>query len=648
MTTIPAPSLPRVLLLLAALAAPGAAFAQGAGSTSTNFLKIGMGARASAMGGSFTAVSDDATAIFWNPAGLILAGGTQFSLTHAEWLDGVDSEFFAFTQNLDMDGAFGGSLSYLGSGAFPSTLETSTGQYAGLGGMVSASDFAGSAAYAQRLGRWFGGDFFQRSLVGLRATVVGQNVQQFGSGGFSVDLGYLYELERHKFYVGATLLNVGTSIQNYGQPLSYQFGASYKLTKLLDKKDYLLFAAGTTGYVDTGLKFNLGTEYKLRFGKDSLALRAGYSTVNNDLGSLSGATLGVGLTHQFAGMQAGLDYAFVPYGVLGDTHRITLNLLTPGGEAPPTASIAARPEFYPGRQTLKVALNSVSEEPLTGWRVAVTDPDGKVVKMFSGKGAPPADVVWDGLGPNGPVPEGRYQMVFQVKDDDDQMSESNPKPVYVRQIHIPKKVPFTYSQSIAGDLLFNSGQDVLMERGYNSIQQAVEAIQKKYPDSWITIIGHTDNQPVAPGGKYKDNQELSLGRAEAVKDYLTQSGIDPRRLSVKGMGDTQPIASNDTAEGRAKNRRVELQVTGETIATAADLIAQGKVFYNSKDFKGALERFQAAIEAEPKDAEAYRQAGTCYLRLGDKADAVAAFRQAYQLSPDPQLKAWLDQYGKAN
>jgi outer membrane protein OmpA-like peptidoglycan-associated protein len=640
---------PAGILLLAFLAAPSFSNAQGAGSTSTNFLKIGMGARASAMGGSFTAVSDDATAIFWNPAGLVLADGTQFSLTHAEWIDSVDSEFFAFTQNVDMDGAFGGSLSYLGTGSFASSLETPTGQYGGIGSMVSASDFAGSAAYAQRLGRWIGGDFFQKSIVGLRATVVGQNVVQFGNAGLSFDLGYLYELEHKKFYLGATLLNIGTNIQNYGQPLSYEFGASYKLTKLLDKKDYLLLAAGTTGYIDTGLKFDLGTEYKIRLGKDSVALRAGYSTINNDLGSLAGMTMGIGLTHQFVGVQAGLDYAFVPYGILGDTHRITLNIMMPGGEAPPTASITAPPEFYLGRQTLKVTLGEVSQEPIDGWRATITDMNGQVIKMMSGKGVPPSSFSWDGSLPTGAqVPEGKYLMSFQIKDDDDNIGQSDPRAVFVRMIHIPKKIPFAYSQNIAGDLLFDSGQDVLMERGYTSIQQAVQALQKKYPDSWITIVGHTDNQAVAPGGKYKDNQELSLGRAEAVKDYLVQSGIDARRLSVKGMGDTQPIASNDTVDGRAKNRRVELQVTGETIATAADFIQQGMTFFVAKDFKGALERFQAAIEAEPQNAEAYRKAGDCYLQLGDKNNAIVSFQKSYSLNPtDTQLKAWLDLYGQA-
>src|SRR5579859_167847 len=91
-----------VLLLL-----PFSAWAQqvnGAGSTSTNCQKIGMGARAAGMGESYTAVADDSTAMFWNPAGLILARGTELSQTHGAWMLGVTHESFAFSQNLMTDG----------------------------------------------------------------------------------------------------------------------------------------------------------------------------------------------------------------------------------------------------------------------------------------------------------------------------------------------------------------------------------------------------------------------------------------------------------------------------------------------------------------------------------------------------------------
>jgi OOP family OmpA-OmpF porin len=73
----------------------------------------------------------------------------------------------------------------------------------------------------------------------------------------------------------------------------------------------------------------------------------------------------------------------------------------------------------------------------------------------------------------------------------------------------------------------------------------------------IIVVGHTDNV-----GNAAANQRLSLQRAEAVKKYLVGKGIEPNRIYTEGKGPTQPVADNRTAEGRAKNRRVEIEVVG--------------------------------------------------------------------------------------
>ena len=71
----------------------------------------------------------------------------------------------------------------------------------------------------------------------------------------------------------------------------------------------------------------------------------------------------------------------------------------------------------------------------------------------------------------------------------------------------------------------------------------------------VQINGHTDNI-----GNPQTNKELSVGRAQAVFNYLVSTGINKIRLSYMGFGDTLPIADNETEEGRAKNRRVEFQI----------------------------------------------------------------------------------------
>ena len=71
----------------------------------------------------------------------------------------------------------------------------------------------------------------------------------------------------------------------------------------------------------------------------------------------------------------------------------------------------------------------------------------------------------------------------------------------------------------------------------------------------IDVIGHTDNK-----GSETYNQKLSVRRAQAVKDYMVSEGIDAGIVDVIGKGESEPVASNDTDEGRAKNRRVEIRV----------------------------------------------------------------------------------------
>jgi outer membrane protein OmpA-like peptidoglycan-associated protein len=69
----------------------------------------------------------------------------------------------------------------------------------------------------------------------------------------------------------------------------------------------------------------------------------------------------------------------------------------------------------------------------------------------------------------------------------------------------------------------------------------------------VEVIGHTDSR-----GSDEVNKPLSINRADAVRDYLTARGVASSRISIDGRGESQPVASNDTAEGRAQNRRVEI------------------------------------------------------------------------------------------
>ena len=612
----------------------------GAGSTSTNFQKIGMGARAAGMGNAFTGVADDVTAVFWNPAGLILAKGTQFNFTEGVWLQGVSDEYFAFSQNIDQDGAFGGSIEYLGTGSFPGALEDSLGNYAGVGPDISASDYYATLAYAQRLGNWIPGDFFKRSLLGLEASVVGQNVVNIGNAASSFNLGYLYEITRKTFYLGALLSNVGTSIQNFTQPLSYRFAGSYTLRNSLMKKDRDIIALDANGYNDTGFKFDLGDEYQMTLGRNDVALRVGYNTEDD----LSGITAGAGIAHRFDDFTAFLDYAFVPYGVLGNTHRVSLTIKIGGDVIKPLAYVNAGPPFILGQQAVGVNFSTKSEEPIDSYKITILDSSGALVKTLSGNGNPPSRYLWDGRSQTGElVPQGTYSFSLEVTDDNDLTGVAQPAQTYAKWV--PKKVPYQYTFGVSGDLLFDSGKADLQPRGYDAIQKAAMAIRHRYPDSLIIIAGHTDNQKLAKGAKFADNQQLSLSRAQAVMSYLVRNGMDASKLSVVGYGDTKPIADNATPEGRAKNRRVELVVSGVMDATATDLIDEGMIQFRQQNYREALDRFLKAIESDSRNAKAYHLAGDCYMRLkGGKDLAIAAYQKSLKYNPgDLPLKHWMDQ-----
>ena len=91
----------------------------------------------------------------------------------------------------------------------------------------------------------------------------------------------------------------------------------------------------------------------------------------------------------------------------------------------------------------------------------------------------------------------------------------------------------------------------------------IGAILEKYAAYTIEIEGHTDNVPMH-SAKYANNNELSAARALAVFDYLlANTSLDPAMIKTSGRGEYKPIADNSTAEGRAKNRRVEIRIYHE-------------------------------------------------------------------------------------
>jgi chemotaxis protein MotB len=114
--------------------------------------------------------------------------------------------------------------------------------------------------------------------------------------------------------------------------------------------------------------------------------------------------------------------------------------------------------------------------------------------------------------------------------------------------------------SLSDKLLFKSGSAAIEEKGKEALKLLADVLQKN-PDINILIEGHTDNVPIKTA-IYKDNWDLSVGRATTIVRILTDDyKVLPTRVTASGKGEFSPKASNETAEGKAKNRRTEIILT---------------------------------------------------------------------------------------
>lgn len=114
--------------------------------------------------------------------------------------------------------------------------------------------------------------------------------------------------------------------------------------------------------------------------------------------------------------------------------------------------------------------------------------------------------------------------------------------------------------NLNGALLFNSGEATIREEVL-PVMEKIDVILNNYTNNLIEIEGHTDNVPPAAGEQYSDNDILSMYRALNVANYIRDNTtLDPAHIKSSGRGSYVPIADNSTAEGRAKNRRVEIKI----------------------------------------------------------------------------------------
>jgi chemotaxis protein MotB len=113
--------------------------------------------------------------------------------------------------------------------------------------------------------------------------------------------------------------------------------------------------------------------------------------------------------------------------------------------------------------------------------------------------------------------------------------------------------------SFLSEVLFDSGKSDIRKEAYTSLDKVASVLLDSAAGMNVGVEGHTDNQPIKFSG-WESNWDLSGNRAMSVLNYLIKKGVEPGRMSFIGYGEHRPVASNASAEGRKKNRRVEIVI----------------------------------------------------------------------------------------
>jgi outer membrane protein OmpA-like peptidoglycan-associated protein len=226
---------------------------------------------------------------------------------------------------------------------------------------------------------------------------------------------------------------------------------------------------------------------------------------------------------------------------------------------PPQMRIDADPKLLrPGQQDALVIPSTFTffaqdRNKVSSWQLVIWDKDKSIFFDMGGKGEPPLSYIWDGQGKNGQYVNTGDIYYYSLITTDSLGNKGSTPPQ--SQVVLLKEVKLTFGS----DALFALGEANVKITAYSVLKQ-MKTILDKFPESEISVAGYTDNlQP--KGIKYKNNKELSKARADAVKFFMVNLlDMNEKMIKTEGYGELMPIASNDTVEGRLKNRRVEITI----------------------------------------------------------------------------------------
>ncbi|MCX6151239.1 MAG: PorV/PorQ family protein [Ignavibacteriales bacterium] len=310
------------------------------GTTAAPFLSIAQGARATAMGGAFVSVSDDQSAIYWNPAGLAKTSGIGVIFDHTSWLADVSYNFLAASYNLGDMGVLGFSFTTSDYGDMKvTTIEEPNGT----GESFTARDAAFSLAYALNLTDNF--------AIGFNPKFVYQSLWKMSAMAVALDVGVQYRTPFAGIILAAAVSNFGTKMKLTGEsnlilvdldtrnggnndkipaylqtnewalPLNFRVGLGY--TAEFNDQNKLTLAIDAMHPSDNYESINVGAEY---WFMNLIALRGGYNSMFLKNSEATFA-VGLGIKQQLLGnFGIRFDYAYQDFGRLKNIQKFTLGL----------------------------------------------------------------------------------------------------------------------------------------------------------------------------------------------------------------------------------------------------------------------------------------------------------------------------------
>ncbi|RLC52781.1 MAG: hypothetical protein DRZ79_00580 [Candidatus Cloacimonadota bacterium] len=303
------------LLLFVAYTLSFFAINESAGTKGFQFLKLNFSARAVGMGNAYTALSDDASAVFFNPAGLIQVKSKEIATTYMSYFEGIQSGSLVFVFPKSKTRTLAVFTQYLTANE-TRELQDEDGNYSGSAGTFGMSDLIIGVSDSRLINNILN--------IGFNIKYVRESLDDNSASALVFDVSVLHQTAHKNLKVGVALKNIGRQLtyftnSKYKEGLPTVFDVGFRFHP--DRRLFIVF--DLIKPLDGDFAGNIGTEYQIH---KMFALRAGYKSnatdwrIGGDYEILSGMSFGVG----FNWKRYNVDYAIVSYGDLGLVNQISL------------------------------------------------------------------------------------------------------------------------------------------------------------------------------------------------------------------------------------------------------------------------------------------------------------------------------------